>query len=147
VVGVNNHPYMPARQPADPPVAACVRRPRLFDDPAPNEAGAVERITAAINLCHACHLFEGCAAQGIRDKATGVVGGQLLDHGRPQHLLGTPRPAAKKRKRNPRPECGTRPGYHAHLRADEAACDPCLDANRTYRRELARWKRSKGEAA
>ena len=33
-------------------------------------------------------------------------------------------------------QCGTTRGYHAHHRRGERPCQPCLDANRAYRRGL-----------
>jgi len=36
----------------------------------------------------------------------------------------------------PRPPCGTRSGYNAHLRHGETYCQPCRDAAAAYQREL-----------
>ena len=33
-------------------------------------------------------------------------------------------------------ECGTRPGYAAHLKANEPACDECSEANAKYSRDV-----------
>lgn len=37
--------------------------------------------------------------------------------------------------------CGTRSGYHRHLRHHETPCDPCREANAAYRRQGYHQKR------
>lgn len=126
-----------------PERAACLRaEPRLFDPPVVGEfhfarararkSNPRARMDQALSFCKVCPVVNECLADAVKNRESGIRGGQLVTDGRIVRLpVPTPQP------QRPLKPCGTNAAWIRHRRAGEEPCIPCTQAHRTDRQQRA----------